>query len=481
VDIPRARDVAQHLPSMARDRLSPLDRSFLHVESPTAHMHVAARARFVPDPAAPAVTLERLRDLVRSRLHASPRFRQRLAFPPGGMSAPVWVDDPTFDLDRHVVGMSAEEEPLSRARFAALSDAVLSEPLDRAHPLWRIHVAPWLEDGTVGLVLKAHHAMVDGLGALALGLLLLDVRPDAPEPDEPPEWTPEPPPGSVRLAVDALAGYGAESLRAARELTKAIGTGRRIGDTVRRTALAIESDVLRSAPSSYLNAEISPSRRLAGHRAPIADLLAVKAARGTTLNDVALTVVCGALRQLALTRGTVPTPLKAMVPVNRRTADDDTPGNKIAFVSVSLPLNVRAPLKRLDDIAAQTRAFKAAQRASGSEALLGAVGLLPPLLQDAAARFAASARAYNLVVSNVPGPRVPVYLLGARCVEAYPVIPLSDGHALSVGMLSLSDALCVSAYWDPEALPEGEQLAGAIAQSTLELMRASSRRASRAA
>jgi diacylglycerol O-acyltransferase len=467
---------------MARDRLTPLDRSFLYVESPTAHMHVAARARFIPDPELPPVTLDRVRDLVRCRLHASPRFRQRLAFPPGGISAPVWVDDPGFDLDRQVVALSGDEEPLGRARFAALADAVLSEPLDRDRPLWRIHVAPWLEDGTVGLVLKAHHAMVDGLSALALGLLLLDIRPDAPEPDEPPEWTPEPPPGGVRLAVDALADYGAESLRAARGLTRAIGTGRRIGDTVRRTALAIESDVLRSAPSSYLNRAISPRRRLAGHRVPIADLLDVKTARSATLNDVALTVVTGALRELALARGTVPAPLKAMVPVNRRTPEDgDAPGNRIAFVSVTLPLHMRAPLKRLDDIAAQTRAFKAADRASGSEALLGAVGLLPPLLQDAAARFAASARAYNLVVSNVPGPRVPVYLLGARCVEAYPVIPLSDGHALSVGMLSLSDALCVSAYWDPEALPEGEGLPGAIGQSTLELVRASAKRASRAA
>jgi hypothetical protein len=170
-----------------------------------------------------------------------------------------------------------------------------------------------------------------------------------------------------------------------------------------------------------------------------------------------------------------------MVPVNRRETGDDGAGNKIAFVSVRLPLNIRAPLRRLDDIAAQTRAFKQDGRASGSEALLGAVGLLPPVLQDAAARFAASARAYNLVVSNVPGPRVPVYLLGARCVEAYPVIPLSDGHALSVGMLSLADGLCLSAYWDPHALPEGEQLPAALADATAELTRAAARRGARAA
>src|SRR4051794_6915974 len=166
---------------MPREKLSPLDRSFLHVETPTAHMHVAARARFVPDPDMPPVTLGRVRDLVRSRLHASPRFRQRLAFPPGPLGTPVWVDDAAFDVDAHVTALSGEEEPISRARFAVLSDAVLSEPLARDRPLWRIHLAPWLEDGTVGLVLKAHHAMVDGLSALALGLLLLDVRPDAPE------------------------------------------------------------------------------------------------------------------------------------------------------------------------------------------------------------------------------------------------------------------------------------------------------------
>src|SRR4051794_16564878 len=156
-------------------------------------------------------------------------------------------------------------------------------------------------------------------------------------------------------------------------------------------------------------------------------------------------------------------------------------GNRIAFVSVTLPLNVRHPLRRLDALPAQPREFKASGRASGNEALMRAMGLLPPLLQDAAARFAASPRAYNLVVSNVPGPRVPVYLLGARCIEAYPVVPLSDGHALSIGMLSLSDALCLGAYWDPDALPEAADLPAALAESTLELSRAAPRRAPRVA
>jgi hypothetical protein len=171
-----------------------------------------------------------------------------------------------------------------------------------------------------------------------------------------------------------------------------------------------------------------------------------------------------------------------MVPVSRRTAEEaDAPGNRISFVSVDLPLHVRHPLRRLDLIAAQTRGFKAADRAAGNEALLSAVGLLPGPLQDAAARFASSARAYNLVVSNVPGPRVPVHLLGAPCVEALPVIPLSDGHALSIGILSLHDAVCFSAYADPDALPEVFKLPAALSQGVLELVRAAGRRAPRRA
>jgi WS/DGAT/MGAT family acyltransferase len=467
---------------MAPDRLSPLDHSFLRVETPSAHMHVAGRLRFAPPPGADDVTLDRVRALVRSRLHAGPRFRQRLAFPPAALGPPVWVDDPGFDLDWHVRPLSGDREALSRGRFAALTDAVLSEPLDRGRPLWRMHLAPRLEDGTIGLILKAHHAMVDGLSALSLGLLLLDVDAEPAAPDvEPPPWTPDPPPGTARLAVDALAGSGAESLRAARDAVRLVGS-RRLGDTLRRTALAVGEDVLRSAPSSYVNVAIGPRRTLGGHRVAIEDLLAVRAARATTLNDVALAIVAGALRQLALSRGTVPAPLKAMIPVSRRSAEEDgAAGNRIAFVSVTLPLHVRAPLRRLDEVAAQTRAFKNGGRAEGNEALMGALALLPGPLQGAAARLASSARAYNLVVSNVPGPRVPVHLLGARCVEALPVVPLSEDHALSIGMLSLHDALCFSVHADPDALPQARELPGALSAATLEMIRAASRRAPRRA
>ena len=178
------------------ERLTPLDASFLHTETASAHMHVAWKGRFRPDPARPAITLARVRAQVASRLGATPRFRMRLAFPPGGFAAPVWVDAEGFDLRRHVVALSTDDEVLARGEFDARADTALSSPLDRSHPLWEIHLAPRLEDGSVGLVMKIHHAMVDGKSALAVALLLLDLDPNAPEPAPPVEaWAGDRAPG----------------------------------------------------------------------------------------------------------------------------------------------------------------------------------------------------------------------------------------------------------------------------------------------
>ena len=171
---------------MLAERLTPLDHSFLRVETPSAHMHVALRARFLPPAGSAPITLDRVAAMVASRLGLSPRFRQRLAFPPGG--TPVWVDDADFDLRRHVFALGEGEESLTLKEFARRVDAELSLPLARDRPLWSLHVAPCLADGTVGILLKGHHAMVDGIAAVQLGLLLFDVDPAAPagEPAPPP-------------------------------------------------------------------------------------------------------------------------------------------------------------------------------------------------------------------------------------------------------------------------------------------------------
>jgi diacylglycerol O-acyltransferase / wax synthase len=460
------------------DRLTPLDASFLHTETARAHMHVAWKGRFHPAPRRPPITLARVRAQVASRLPAAPRFRRRLAFPPAGLAHPVWVDAEGFDLRRHVVALAGDDEVVERAEFDARGDAALSRGLDRSHPLWEIHLAPRLADGSAGVLMKIHHALVDGKSALAVALLLLDLDPDAPEPEaHDAGWAGEPAPGPARLAVDALVESGREPLRALGRAARAAGSPARLGGTLRRAALAVGEDVARPAPSSFLNDPIGPRRTLVGRSLPVAELLEVKHAHGGSLNDVALAIVAGAMRRLALVRGVAPEPLKVMVPVSRRgPGEEGALGNRIAFVFITLPVDVRDPAARLGAIRAQTAAFKGTGRAGGGEALLAGLGLLPLPLQAPVARFAASPRMYNLVVSNVPGPRAPVYLLGAECVEVLPAIPLSEGHALSVGVFSLRDRLCFGVYADPAALPQAAELPGAIGAAALELIRASAGR-----
>ena len=469
---------------MATERLSPLDMSFLEVETPSAHMHVAFKGRFEPLSSRPEITLERVRAQVASRLGAAPRFRQRLAFGAGGIGAPAWVDDGEFDLGRHVVALSSDSEELPRDLFDRLVDDVLSRPLDRSHALWEIHVAPRLSDGTVGIAMKAHHAMVDGLSAVSLTMLLLDLDPLAPEPAPlaASEWAPRAAPSPARLALDSFADAGMQPLRALGSAARlaASGGGRsRIVDSVRAAALAVGEDVLRPAPSSRFNVPIGGRRTLVGHSVALDGMLAIKRERRVTLNDTAVAVVAGALRQLSLGRGQMPRPLKVMVPVARRSAAQAAGlGNKISFVTIELPVHLRSPIARLDAVHSATTAFKAGSRADGGELLLDALGYLPGPLQSRAARLAASPRAYNLVISNVPGPRQPVYLLGARALEAFPVIPLSEGHALSIGIFTLDDRLCFGGYADPDAMPDARELPGALAAATLELA-AGGRRAAR--
>jgi diacylglycerol O-acyltransferase / wax synthase len=451
------------------ERLTALDASFLHLETRNAHMHVAWAASLRPHAKRPRPTVRSLRTAVSGRLALLPRFRQRIATDPLGVAEPRWVDDGDFDIRRHVVRLGRADEVLSRERFAELCDAVLSKPLNRAHPLWELYLAPQLEGGGIGLVCKLHHAMVDGKSAVEVATLLFDTDPDAaPRPHV--DWEPAPEPSPARLTIEALGERGSEQLRAARGLVRLAGSprasGNRISDTLRRTALAVGEDLLRPAPSSFLNTEIGPRRTLQRARLSRAQVDRVRAHCGATINDVCLTVVAGALRDLSLERNRPPLGLKAMVPVSVR-GDDETAdlGNRITFAFIELPVDVFSPLRRLDAVQQQTRAFKRSGRPAGTQALVDAIGVLPIVVRKRAAQMMASQRAYNLVVSNIPGPPCSVYMLGAELEEAYPVVPLSEKHALSIGIFSYGEHLHFGIYADPDALPEAVHLGGAISSS----------------
>ena len=444
-------------------RLTPLDGSFLRLETPNAHMHVAWSGLFQPHPDLPRPSVDALREKIAARLDRAPRFRQRLAFPPLRLAEPSWVDDPGFDVARHVTSPAGAADTLTLRRFEQLTDAALSEPLDRARPLWEVQLVPRLEDGRTGLTFKMHHALVDGRSAVELALLLFDLAPD-PGPEPPSSWTPAPPPSAARLALDAFASSTLEPLRAAREVGRLARPGEAgITGTLRRAALAFEQDLLRAAPDSFLNEQIGPRRVLVRHRASMADVVAAKRRAGATVNDVCLAAVAGALRELARLRGESPRPLKAMVPVDLRAdGQRENLGNRITFAFVQLPVATRSRAGRLDQVRSETAAFKRSGRPAGTGAVLGALGLLPDPVKNRAARLASSKRVFNLTVSNIPGPRFPVYMLGAELSEAYPVVPIAAEHALSIGMFSHRDHMFFGLYADPETLPEVHELPGLL-------------------
>jgi diacylglycerol O-acyltransferase len=446
-------------------RLSVLDGSFLRVESAQAHMHMGFSTVFAAPADRPRPSVEALRDRAASRLHEVPMCRWRLDGAPLGLSEPRWVADADFDLSAHIVELTTPENRVSDEGFEALRAAIFSTPLDRTRPLWQIFLVPRLRDGRVGLLGKVHHALVDGMGALQFAKLIFDAEP-SPEPcttSPAVPWRPRARAGRVGWALDAVSQTLTDGVGALREAATAVthpeATAARVVQGAKLIAGAVRDDVLPPAPPSELNATIGARRTLVGYRAGREELRAARAAGGGTLNDIGLTVVAGALRALALRHDETPdAPLKTMIPVSTRPIDDTAAGNQIAMVSIPLPIHLTSAQARLDYVRDQTRLLKHTDRTAGVKALYQAAALLPPPLRSPVARALAGPRQFNLTVSNPPAPRGSLYLLGSELEEVYTVVPIAQGHALSIGMVRYCQELFISCYADPDALPDAHDL-----------------------
>jgi WS/DGAT/MGAT family acyltransferase len=322
--------------------------------------------------------------------------------------------------------------------------------------------------------------MVDGVAAVELGMLLFDPSPE-PDPAEPEiAWRPQPLPSPVRLAVDSVADTAVEQFRTARRVASlGLSPGRtlRVAETMRRAAFSLAEDALRPAPQSFLNRPIGSKRALTMRQLPFEDLKGLKEITGAKLNDIVLAGVAGAMRRLSALVDEEPAPLRVMVPVNvRGNGDGATEGNRITLGFVELPVEEADPAARLAFVRRQTADLKRSSRIEGNDALLRYMGQLPGPLKARAASLAASPRMSNLTVSNIPGPRMPLYAAGATVKTIYPVIPISEGHALSVGVLSYDGYLHFSGYADPDALPEAAELRSLLPAAFTELSRAVERR-----
>jgi diacylglycerol O-acyltransferase len=409
-----------------------------------------------------------------SRLHRAPRFRQCVVERPLGLGEPEWIDDPSFDIRRHVQ-VAPCHTPVGRQGLRALADDFLSFPLPRDRPLWSLLVVPRVGPDGAAILGKVHHAMVDGIAAVELGMLLFDLEPE-PAPHTPPPWSPEPAPHTAARALGGLAHDAGQRARAVGSIVRMASAptdGLRAADEGRKAAVSLAGDALRPAGASFLNPEITPARTLVTQSMPMDHLSEIKRAHGVKLNDVVLTLAAGALRQLALLRGEEPADVRVMVPVSTRAdADRDAGGNRITFCFLRLPLSVAHPLERLRRVHRDTLELKRSGRIAGSDLLMRSLEQLPGPLKTRAAKFAASPRLYNLTVSNVPGPPVPLYAAGAQVTSVFPVIPLSDGHALSIGVLSYHGQMHFTAYADPVTLPEARELPMLLSVALAELIEA---------
>jgi WS/DGAT/MGAT family acyltransferase len=457
---------------MANDRLTALDSSFLHLEdNQPSHMHVASVTIFDGQPP----SYEDFVDGIAARLHLVPRYRQKLAFVPFGQGRPRWVDDPTFNISYHVRA-TALPPPGSEEQLRALAGRVFSQRLDRDKPLWEIWIVEGLEGNRFALLSKVHHALVDGVSGADLMTVLFDVTPDSPPPPEPGEaWQPRPLPSDSQLLAEALIERSTEPGEIVRTVRAAFRGPRQFARNTLEAAGglgALARGTLRPAPASPYNGPIGPHRRFTWVRVRLDDVKAIKNSLGGTVNDVVLATVTGALRRHLHARG-VPTQdltLRAMVPVSVRSdLEQGALGNRVAAMMAPLPVWCENPTVRLDVVQDAMRNLKSSGQAVGAEVLTRIGGFAPPTIMAQATRIGARQRAFNLVVTNVPGPQFPLYIQGKELLDVFPMVPLATNQRLGIALMSYNGALNFGLIGDYDSMPDLEDVARHLAEALEEL------------
>ena len=460
---------------MSIEDVTALDATFLELEEAdeSAHMHIGSVAVFEPGPGGEAPTLDQLRAKLVGVADHMPRFRQRLSQPrTGGLHWPQWVDDEAFDVANHVrqAGLPA---PAGERELREWAGDYFSSRLDRARPLWEI-VLLRLGDGRWAMVSKTHHCMVDGVGSVDIGQALLDTDPDAPAPtldltglDA--DLVPAPPPANSPLrAVRGAASIATGAADAAVHPAHA----REAWDRARALAGVLVADEVVGAPATSLNRPIGAARSLAVIEVSLDELKRIKASLGGTVNDVVLAAMAGSLRRLLEHRGEEPPAvgLRAMVPVNIRTAAEQLSlGNKITSLFVHLPVAEPDSLRRYQLQVEEAERLKAGDQAVGSREIIDLAAHAPPVLHTFLARSLFATRLFNVTITNVPGPQVPLYAFGSRMTAVWPLVPLAAQHALGVAIFSYDGRVFFCFNVARDAVPDLEVAAAGLADSIAEL------------
>ena len=460
-------------------RLSGLDATFLYLETPSSPMHVSGV--FVADPstALGGFSFEGYRQMVADRLHLAPPWRRRLAQVPFGLHHPLWIEDPDFDLDFHV-RRAALPAPGGRAELAQFAAEFHAIPLDRSRPLWQLYVVEGLEGGRVAIVSKTHHAAIDGVSGQEIAVNLLDLSPEVQRHEPAEEWKPDRVPTEAELVAYAVASLARQPMAALRAVgrTAEMALNLRARNSVPGTE---PPPAPFAAPRTSINTPITPHRRFAMADMALDDVKRVKNAFGCTVNDVVIAICAGAVRRHFEAHGEViDDDLVAMVPISVRTEDEKGEmGNKVSAMLTSLATTIDDPGERLAAIVAGTRQAKEQEKAIPADILSDWTEFMAPALAARAARLFSSMRVadkvrppFNVIISNVPGPAIPLYTGGAELEAMYPMGPIADAAGLNITIFSYRGSIHFGLVACRETVPDVDRLVDHLQDSLDELSKA---------
>ena len=461
------------------ERLSGLDNTFLTFETPSVHMHVAQTAIFDPSTVPGGYEFDKVKRHIESRLHLVPPFRRRIVEVPFNLHHPIWVEDPDFDIDYHVrrVGVPA---PGTLRDLSELAGRIASRPLDRSRPLWESYICEGMEDGLIGVITKMHHAAIDGVSGAELMANLFDLTPEGPDELPADDREPEHVPTDAELVGYALGSRVRSTLKLLPLLGQTVSTA---ADLVQRhrDPDTVVGAVPLTAPRTPWNGAITPHRKVSFAKVELADVKALKDHFGVTVNDIVLSLMGGTLRRYLEAAGALPDePLVAVCPISVRTEEETgQANNRVSAMFTTLATQIDDPEERLRRIHETTKGAKEDHNAVGAS-------FLTEWAEYAAPRtFALASRLYsqlnladrhrpihNVVISNVPGPPVPLYYAGAELIAAYPMGPIMEGGGLNITVMSYRDRVDIGFMACRELVPDVWDLPDHVDAAMAELLEA---------
>jgi diacylglycerol O-acyltransferase / wax synthase len=457
--------------------ISGMDATFLYAETPNSPMHVGSVIVIEG-----SLQYDTFRAIVASRLHFIPKLRQRLLYVPLSIDYPYWVDDPNFDLDLHINHI-ALPKPGAWRQLRDVASQIFSEPLDQSRPLWSmtfvegLDAIPQVPPGSVAIITRMHHVAIDGMAGTSLLSILFDLAPQKGEIPAPKPFNPKPLPNELELIVNSTMSFAKNPLKFPRLLTDTLTATVKAGFLTRVQRSALPT-VPFTAPATPFNGLVSPRRKWNSAILALDRILNLKNLMGTTMNDIMLAICAGALRRYLLEKGKLPQkPLVAMVPISTRTAAESTDvDNQITAMLVQLATNIADPIERLEKISENTNRGKTYQGAVGAKTLAKMAEAVPFGVANQAARLYSRFHlaekhnpALNVTITNVPGPKIPLFIHGHQLLSVMGMAPVIDGMGLIITIFSYNGLVTVSPTSDAKSMPDIDNFTRYLRESANEL------------